>query len=326
MNEKEAFLDIIHWRTPHMIPYGFGPLAMIREPGAKSYDADMRDVWGVKWGRGTGEVSGRLCVVPGGNPITDIEQWKEQLRLPDIHSDRFSYAAAEQEAAAIDRSQHLVCLASTGGLFERAHFLLGFEDCLTSFLLYPEEMDELLDAIMEVKIALLTETYRHARYDAVFFHDDWGSKHSLFFSPEVWREHIKPRHKKIVEAVKSQGDVIFIHHSDTYLEPLLPEMAEIGIDVWQGCIPQNDIVALQQQMQGKIAFMGGIDIAKIDRADYNEEEIRQEVRRAVDTYVPHGGFIPGIPSGAALYPEVQNIVMDELRSYTSQYFVGRDSK
>ena len=319
MQRKEDFLKVIHWQKPEQLPYDFGPLAMIREPGAKSYDEASRDVWGVTWGRGTGEASGRLCVIPGNEVITDVTRFREQLVVPDIHSSRFAFEVAAAEAAALDREEHLVCLASTGGLFERAHFLMGFEDCLTAFLLEPEAMDDLLDVIADYKIRLIQETYRCTHFDAIFFHDDWGSKTSLFFSPETWREHIKPRHQRIVEAVKSLGDVIFIHHSDTYLEPLVPEMAEMGIDVWQGCIPQNDIVGLQKNLRGKIAFMGGIEIARIDRADSSEEEIRQEVRRAVDTYAPGGGFIPGIPSGSALYPQVQKIIQDELKTYTADY-------
>ena len=323
MQTKEDFYCVLHWQKPEHLPYGFGPLAMIREPGAKSYDKAFRDVWGVTWGQGTGEVSGRLCVVPGKEVITDVAQFRDQLAVPDIHSDRFHYEAAAAEANAVNREENLVCLASTGGLFERSHFLMGFENCLTSLLLEPEAMDDLLDTIADYKIRLIQETYRYTHFDAIFFHDDWGSKTSLFFSPQVWREHIKPRHQKIVRAVKSLGDIIFIHHSDTYLEPLVPEMAEIGIDVWQGCTPQNDLVALQEKLRGKIAFMGGIDIARIDRSDSSEEEIRQEVRRAVDTYAPGGGLIPGIPSGSALYPGVQEIIQDELETYTANYSARR---
>ena len=100
----------------------------------------------------------------------------------------------------------------------------------------------------------------------------------------------------------------------------------MGIDVWQGCIPQNDLVRLQKEFRGRIGFMGGIDIAKIDRVDCPEEEIRQEVRRAIDTYAPHGGLVVGIPSVLALNRRVQEIYMDELRKYTAWYNAEKFNK
>lgn len=317
MNAVENFMETIRWGRPEELCRGFGPLTMIREPGSKAYDTQGRDVWGVTWGCSPQDQSGRLCVVPGRDVITDVERWREQLTLPDIHGPAFRYEDAAAQAAGVDRTGHLVCLNCTGGLFERAHFLMGFGRCLEEMLLDPEPMGELLDAIADVKIALLEETYRHTQFQAIFFHDDWGTKTSLFFSAATWEQLIRPRHQRIVDAVKALGDgsVIFIHHSDTFLEPLVPKMADMGIDVWQGCIPQNDIVRLQKELRGRIAFMGGIDIARIDRADHDEAEIRAEVRRAVDAYAPGGGFIPCVPNGSALYPQVQKIVDDELEKY-----------
>ncbi len=317
MTEIENFKRTIYWNHPDHLCCGFGPLALVREPGSRYYDEASRDFWGVTWGFGTGDASGRRCVMPGHDVITDIENWRSQLQLPDLDAPIFDYAKAARDAAAVDRTQNLVCLNCTGGVFERSHFLLGFENCLAQMMLEQELMGELMDAVADVKIGLIRKSYEATHFDAIFFHDDWGAKDRLFSSPELWRTLIKPRHKKVVEAVKAlgDGDVIFIHHSDTFLEPLIPDMIELGIDVWQGCIPQNDIVSLQKTYRGKIAFMGGIDIASVDRENYDEAEIRREVRRAVDTYAPLGGFIPGIPSGGALYPDVQRIIDNELESY-----------
>ena len=319
MNNRDDFLRTIRWQMPAGRCYGFGPLAMVREPGARYYDGQMRDFWGVTWGKGTGDVSNRLCVLPGHDVVTDVTQWETQLKLPDLSSPIFNFEQAGQQADAIDRRTQIVCLASTGGVFERTHFLMGFENCLTQMLMEPEAVGSLMDAVADFKIRLLTESYRRIRYEAVFFHDDWGAKTNLFFSPALWRALIRPREKRIVDAVKALGDVIFIHHSDSYLEPLVGDMAELGIDVWQGCIPQNDIAGLQKKYAGQIAFMGGIDIARIDRPDCGEEEIRREARRAFREYVPLGGILPGVPSGTALYPEVQRIVDDELASCVRNY-------
>ena len=134
----------------------------------------------------------------------------------------------------------------------------------------------------------------------MFSHDDWGSKNSLFMSPETWREFIKPQYIKTYRYMKDHG-VIVIHHADSFLEPIVEDMVDLGIDVWQGVLPQNDIPALQKQLDGRMTLMGGID-ARIDRQDSTEEEIRKETRRACETYGPGGGFIPALTNLYGIYP------------------------
>ena len=76
-------------------------------------------------------------------------------------------------------------------------------------------------------------------------HDDWGSKNQLFVSPETWREFIKPQYAKTYGYMKEKG-VIIIHHGDSFMEPVVEDMVELGVDVWQGVLPQNDIPKLQK--------------------------------------------------------------------------------
>ena len=112
--------------------------------------------------------------------------------------------------------------------------------------------------------------------DAIFFHDDWGTKTQLFMNPEMWREFFKEPYRKIYGYIRSQG-VIAIHHADSYLAPIVEDMAEIGIQCWQGVLPENNIPELQQRLQGRMILMGGIGAA-IDTPDSTEEEIRAMLR------------------------------------------------
>ena len=152
--------------------------------------------------------------------------------------------------------------------------------------------------------------------DAVLSHDDWGSKSSLFMSPEIWRRFIRPGYEKCYGYLKEKG-VIPIHHSDSYAEPLAEDMAELGIDVWQGALPQNDIVRLHERLRGKMTIMGGIGAGIVDRRDSTEAEVRAETRRACETYGRGGHYIPCITYGgpSSLYPRVYDIISDEIRCF-----------
>ena len=46
-------------------------------------------------------------------------------------------------------------------------------------------------------------------------------------------------------SIRSRG-VIAIHHGDAYLADIVEDMAEIGVQCWQGVLPENNIPELQQ--------------------------------------------------------------------------------
>jgi len=145
----------------------------------------------------------------------------------------------------------------------------------------------------------------------------------MFMSPEIWCEMIKPQYVKIYGYAKEHG-VIVMHHADSFMEPIVEDMVELGIDIWQGVLPQNDIVKLQEQLQGRMVLMGGIDAAIVDLKDASEEVIRGEVQRACSTYGPGGGFIPCMTYGGpgSIFPHVDEIVSDEIDRYNQEVYGG----
>ena len=182
-------------------------------------------------------------------------------------------------------------------------------------------MMDLCNAIGEYRFQLAKLIVDNLHPDVMLTHDDWGSKNSLFISPETWREFIKPQYEKQYKYMKDNG-VIVMHHSDSFCEPIIEDMVDLGIDIWQGALPQNDIVKLQKQLDGRMVLMGGIDAAIVDRADSTEEEIRAEVRRACETYAPGGHYIPCITYGGpgCLFPHVDPIINDEIEKYNKETY------
>jgi hypothetical protein len=89
-----------------------------------------------------------------------------------------------------------------------------------------------------------------------------------------------------------------------------------------GRASQNDIVKIQKQLDGRMALMGGIDAAIVDRADSTEEEIRAETRRVLETYCPQGQFIPCITYGGpgTIYPHADKFINDEIDRYNKEKF------
>ena len=256
--------------------------------------------------------------------ITDITEWKDQLVMPDLEanaSDPALWEPFKEKVAELKKTGNLVMAFMPTGVFERLHFLMGFEDMFVNYLTEEDDMMELCEAIGEYRFQYMKLIVDNLEPDIMLSHDDWGSKHSLFTSPEVWRQFIKPQYEKTYKYMKDKG-VIIMHHADSFLEPIVEDMVDLGIDIWQGALPENDIPKLQARLGGRMTLMGGIDASIVDRADSTEEEIRKEVRRACTTYGPGGHYIPCITYGGpgCLFPHVDPIIDDEIDRYNKEVY------
>ena len=281
------------------------------------------DDWGVQYIFKPGSpgphphVNDETCV------IKDIEHWQDYVQAPPTEG--LDWGPAKKVADETDRNEKFVGLMFGAGLFERTHHLMGMENALVNYMEYPDEMGELLRYIADYKIAYIHEMGKQIHPDIIFYHDDWGSKQNLFLPPRIWRELIKPLQIEIAQAIHEEG-MIYMHHADCICQPIVTDMVEIGVDIWQGVIAQNDIVEIQRVTEGKLAMVGGIDGPKIDIENITEEEIRAEVRRAVDTYCPAGRFFPGIPNGICFREWNDKIEKDELKKYGRQWALDHPVK
>lgn len=267
-------------------------------------------------------IDGMPYVTEDNKAIPDITKWKETLKIPDLETNCTDWTDALKRKSEIDRDRQLVTAFSPDGIFERLHALMGFEDTLMNFLLEPEAMMELCNVLGDYKLRIFRMIIENLKPDMICHHDDWGAKDKLFMSPEIFREFIKPQYEKIYGYAKEQG-VLIMHHSDSFCEPLVEDMLDLGIDIWQGVLPQNDIVKIQKELNGKMILMGGIDAGIVDRIDSTEDEIRKETRRACAAYMPGGCFIPCITYGGPdsyLFPHVGAVLEDELNAYLKETF------
>lgn len=263
---------------------------------------------------------------PGPMPVTegelkvcpDVTRWREYVHAPDLAANcTEGWEECVQAARDAAKGEKLLTAFMGTGIFEQCHFLMGFEDTLTNLYEHPQEMHELIEYITEYRLSYVKLLIDNLHPEAIFSHDDWGTKEALFMKPEMWREFFKEPYRRFYGYIRSRG-VIAIHHADSYLVPIVEDMAEIGIQVWQGVLPENNIPALQEQLNGRLVLMGGIGAA-IDRPDAKEEEIRAYVRSALDTYCPGGHFIPCITYGIAgtVYPHVDPVIDSEITAYNS---------
>lgn len=248
----------------------------------------------------------------------DITHWKDYCHAPDLYANCMEgWEPMRQKCQEARENGKIPTVLMGTGIFEQCHFLMGFEDTLTAFYEHPKEMHELVDYIFEYRFTYLKILIEKMHPDAILSHDDWGTKASLFMQPEIWREYFKEPYRKFYGYMREHG-VIAIHHADSYLVPIIEDMIEIGVQCWQGTLPENNIPALQAQIRGRMVLMGGIGAA-IDRSDSTEEEIHTYVAEVLKANCPGGHYIPCITYGApgTVYKHVDPVIDRTIDEYNA---------
>ncbi len=304
VNQFEAFA--LQWCSPQDI----------RHPDPEYAKGPRQNAWGVwfEWPEGT----------PGPFPlqdpehmlIKDLEHWRDYVKIPETDFPESEWDWIVEEAAKVDRSQQFVTAAFWPGLFENCHHMMDMEECMISFYEEPEIMHELIDTLVEYELRMARQIADHIHPDALYRHDDWGSQRSTFLSREMFREFLLEPTKRIYRFWKDQGVEVVVHHSDSYGETLIPEMIEMGIDVWQGALSTNDLPRIAREYKGQLTVMGGINNGIVDKADWTPEQVETEVNRVLD-WVSSPYLIPNCTFGGDIstFDGVYPCVSDSINTY-----------
>jgi uroporphyrinogen-III decarboxylase len=207
------------------------------------------------------------------------------------------------------------------GLFEQSHHLCGMTNALEYYLMYPDEMHDLIKYLTDWELELAEGICSNLKPDAIFHHDDWGSEKSTFLRPEMFAEFFVEPYKKIYGYYHDHGVELVFHHADSYAATLVPYMIEMGIDVWQGNMESNNTAELVKKYGGQISFMGGIDNKSMDFPGWTREDCARAARKACN----EGGskyFIPCITQGGpgSTFPGAYAVLCEEIDKYSEEVF------
>ena len=293
------------------LPYLLDATAQAHKRTGKGH-IDVPDAWGVIWDWPADQPGPTPNAAGSKKVIKDITRWKEFFDFPSL--DDLDWSATEELAASADRETKLVMAQSPRGMFEFSHAMMGFEDALENYMLEPDDMADLLTAYTDWKIKAAELCIDRLKPDIMVNFDDWGSKTQMFLPPRVWREVLKPLYKRFFSYIKSRG-VITMTHCDCYAQDICEDMAEIGIDIWQGVTPENDIPAIVKKTQGKLMIFGGTDMPSIDYPGVKADAVREQIRLTIDKYAPTKRYLPIFTSWMPIYEGVYDAGTDEMEKY-----------
>jgi len=171
-------------------------------------------------------------------------------------------------------------------LFERAWSLRGFDALLMDMVERPEWVEELLDRIAAIQIAL-AKRFIAAGVDGGYFGDDYGAQRSMLFSPRLWRRLIKPRLAAMFAVFLDAGLPVILH-SDGDIRAILPDLVEIGLTTLNPVQPEVlEHAWLHREYGSKLSFYGGISTQGVLPTG-NAETIRAATIACARELAPEG--------------------------------------
>ena len=305
MESREIVRRAIEFATPPRLPFFLGGSwsdklsaviqgfpndvcdcwEMDRQENGWFFDNPDPDDWGCQWAKTEVENMGQVV----GHPPAE---WNALASYkPPNPRNPFYFARIEDEIK--DAGDRYVVLTSHFNLFERLHMLHGFDKTLMDFYLEPEKIHQLLDIILEYKIAHIDEAAKRFgdRVQGLFLTDDWGTQNNTFISQDLFREFFFDRYTRLFNAIHEHGWHVMLH-SCGKVNNFVPLFIEVGADVLNMQQPKAyGIQELGKVYAGKTCFLTTVDI-QATLPKENPEDVRAEARELVKHWsTPAGGFI-----------------------------------
>jgi len=140
--------------------------------------------------------------------------------------------------------------------------------------------------------------------------DDLGHQDRTCVRPELYRRLIKPRHARLMEAIKSRTKAPVMWHTCGSVYDLLDDLIEMGVDALNP-VQTNAAKMEPERLKGeygdRLSFWGGIDAIGVLPFG-TPEDVAEEVRRKMRVFAPGGGFILNTIHNIQPVVPVENII------------------
>lgn len=206
----------------------------------------------------------------------------------------------------------LAARAVSHGFFELAWELRGMENLLADLIVDKEMANWLMDKILEIQMGLYDVLLEDAgKYvQIVETSDDYGTQKGPIMSPELFREMIVPRRKKLNDFIRSKAPQAKIfHHTCGSVYKLIPDLIDAGVDILNPVQPSAadmDTFRLQAEYGDKLIFHGSID--EQTALIYDQSVLEHEMKERIQSLGKNGGYIMAPTSNFQEDMPLENII------------------
>jgi uroporphyrinogen decarboxylase len=137
--------------------------------------------------------------------------------------------------------------------------------------------------------------------DLISLDGDIAHETGMIMSPNHFREYLKPYYAEIVDFIHGKGLKAFKHTDGNHWK-IMEDLIEVGFDGIHPIQPQSlDLAEVKEQIGRRICLLGNIDCRET-LVTKSTRDVEEEVRRAIRTAGPGGGYI--LSSSNTIHPGV----------------------
>jgi len=246
---------------------------------------------------------------------TDFTPEEFAQPLPVVPPDPSCFEAVDYLIAQLGQERYIPSMPPTTALV----MLGGTENGLMQYLLAPEAVHAAARRQANHQDALDPYNIRPGCAGVMFDNDMAGSNGPLI-SPAMFRQMCLPYFKQRVAHVKTFRDQLILHNCGNNL-PLMDMFVEAGVDCYQSLqtTAGMEVGLLKEKFGGRMCFWGGVAVEKLIGG--TPQDVRKEVRTAMERGAPGGGFILGPSHSVAKNTKYENFMalLDEYVKLRDKY-------
>jgi len=223
-----------------------------------------------------------------GNGWIKTEDDLSLIKLPDPHKDKF-YDDAERFLKG--KGDYAAFFLTRGGLAP-AMLSMGIDHFCISLYDNLKLVEQLLDIYfgwMEV----VADRICQLDFDVFCMADDFAFNTGMMFSPQVFREILVPRYRRIAEKIT----IPWVFHSDGNITDGIDMLIDLGV---AGIHPMEreamDIRRVKEEYGDRLCLLGNVDLVLLGSG--TPRKVEKEVHDLIRDLAPGGGYI--VTSGNSL--------------------------
>jgi uroporphyrinogen decarboxylase len=195
-----------------------------------------------------------------------------------------------------NQTPYAVVSGISGVVYEICWYMRGLEQWFIDMLTQPEFCEALLDRTLKFWMdwfrVFLDEVGDVV--DVIMIGDDLAGQKGPLFRPEFYRRVVQPRHKQLVEYIRSRTGAKIWYHTCGSCAEYIPDLLDNGIHILNPVqISASNMapVDLKARFGDRLVFWGGAIDAQHVLPAASPETVREHVRRNLTIWKPGGGYV-----------------------------------
>jgi len=207
------------------------------------------------------------------------------------------FAGLRERALELKRNTpYAVVSGISGVVYEICWYLRGLEQWFCDLMGNTEFCEAMLDQTLKFWMdwfRLFLDEVGDV-VDVIMIGDDLAGQNGPLFNPAIYRRIVKPRHKRLVQYIRSRTQAKIWYHTCGSCTAFIPEIIDNGADILnpvQVSARDMDPADLKRRFGSQIAFWGGGVDAQHVLPRGTPQEVAENVRRNLRAFMPGGGYV-----------------------------------